>query len=113
MIKMREEVIYIYALINPINNQVFYIGASLDPANRLHGHNWSISCCKAKIDVVKEIRKSGQEIELLILDECYKSTVRFLEEFYMDLYSSFGFTLLQHRKSTYSIKHREGIIAMS
>lgn len=110
---MIEETIYIYGLINPLNNQVFYIGASTCPKHRINVHNNDTNGYPDKILVINEIKKSGEKIELLILDECRKSNVRFLEEFYIDLFTSYGFNLLQKRKSEYSIRMRTGAYIVS
>lgn len=98
-----NDVVYIYALINPINNHVFYIGASADVQKRLICHiaerRQSDSFKNKKII---EILSVGLKPELLVIDECNPDDATFWENFYMDLYSSYGFELRQSRYSVYT-----------
>lgn len=102
----------IYALINPLNNQVFYVGATEDPVSRLSAHKTSLSGKTEKRGIIIAIRNSGLNLEMFILDTCHKEDVQFWEEFYIDLFFSFGFDLKQRRKSFYctdSLPHRSFI----
>lgn len=96
-----DDTIYIYALINSLDNNVFYIGATMYPNGRLCQHKCNTQGNPKKRKKISDILNSGGVIEMLILDECKKIKVTFLEDFYSDLFSSFGFELLQPRKSNY------------
>lgn len=96
--------ISIYALINPLNEQVFYVGASERPKERLYVHRTSFTNqCADKVQEIKAIRQFGYDVEMIILDTCYRDEVRFWEEFYIDLFFSYGFKLKQGRKSNYYV----------
>lgn len=97
-----DEPIYIYALISPLDNQVFYVGATMYPKGRLAFHKSNIQGTVSRIAKISEIKKSGKMIEMLILEQCTKLNATFLEQFYINLFCSFGFGLLQSKKSTYS-----------
>jgi len=99
----------IYALVNPINDTIFYIGASNNPKLRLSQHildsrngqsfkNWNILI----------ILSLGKEVEMDILHECEVKDVSFWEEFYIDLFKSYGLDINQMQVSTYSASFING-----
>lgn len=87
--------ISIYALINPINNQVFYIGATINPISRLSLHRHSMGLNDTKKDAIFYSLVSSHNIEpeLFILDTCSLEDANFWEVFYTDLYISYGFDI--------------------
>ncbi len=87
----------IYALINPITNIVFYIGASKYPKGRLSQHYRTAT---PKSFANRSLEKRTPP-ELLILDEVEYEEVRFYEEFYIELFKSWGFKLDQKKTSGY------------
>ena len=104
MLKNELPPIYIYALINPINNLVFYVGATADVKKRLSSHKTDRYISKSKKSLVlREIIESGIDAEILILDVCYgeEPEIRFYEEFYIELMRSWGFYLPQLSQSKY------------
>lgn len=107
---MQNKLIKIYALINPLTDQVFYIGASKNPDVRLTSHiaNRNVES-GYKTDQLMQILEAGEHVEILILDECEIEKVSFLEEFYIDLFLSFGYPLKQSRRSTYSKTKKAGL----
>lgn len=92
---MKEEV-FIYALINPLEDKVFYIGATVNPYTRLDQHisgrNYNGN---KKQSLIHDIIVSGAEPEILILDNTDLENANYWEEFYISLFRSFGFTLHQ------------------
>ncbi len=99
----KEQTVSIYALINPIDNSVFYIGCTHSPWERLIQHiTQSKNCDSYKSTVIQEIKSTGHDVEMLVLDKCHISQASFWEEFYMQLYKSYGFTLKQSPVSTYT-----------
>jgi hypothetical protein len=89
---MTRNIVYIYALINPMDNQVFYIGASIDPYHRLGSH---ISCRNydgnKKEQIIHDLVSFGMEPEMLIIDETTFALAGYWEEFYFNLYKFYGF----------------------
>lgn len=93
--------ISIYALINPINNEVFYVGASENPETRLMSHNCDTFGNSYKSIQINQILSKNKKAELLILeDNCDLSNVRQREEFYIQL---LGVTETQMKTSNYPI----------
>ena len=74
-----NETVCIYALINPITNHIFYVGASIQPDSRLKQHvsgrNFGDTY---KNQQIKEIVNSELKVELLILEECHIKDSNFL-----------------------------------
>lgn len=96
--------VYIYALINPIDDQVFYIGATKNLPQRISGHvSYRYFRNDNKSKILRDIIEAGKKPEILCLDNCSgdDTAVRFLEEFYIDLFRSYGFNLPQYSKSYY------------
>lgn len=86
----------IYALVNPINKEIFYIGATANLDSRFSTH---ISFSKVKDtpkDIyIRQILSKGLRPELLVLDTCEPFHAWFWEEHYINLYRSWGFSLIQ------------------
>jgi len=66
--------VYIYALINPLNNQVFYVGYTYDLKRRFNSH-MNIYGKKReknsyKDNVINKILKLGLKPEMKVIDEC-------------------------------------------
>lgn len=102
----------IYALINPITNLVFYVGASKNVNSRYKAHIASPSDkCSAKYLEIQNILEEGEKPELLILETCNLEDASFNENFYINLFKSYGFELKQTSKSSYtdSLKTRTGL----
>lgn len=98
--------VHIYCLINPINGSVFYVGATSCELNeRLKSHLSRSSGAKAKKDVLYSILALGLNPEILLLETVKFNRATFFEQFYMDLFRSFGFELTGLRKSNYSSCH--------
>lgn len=91
----------IYGLINPIDNHVFYIGCTENLKARYSAHK-SPNDTTAKAKKVAEIKSLGYTPELLHLDTVTVFEASFYEDYYMDLFRSFGFNLCQTMKSNYT-----------
>lgn len=61
---------YVYGLVDPRINAVFYIGVTRDPATRYSAHCTQTDTGTAKDKVIEEIGKSGSVVEMWILAEC-------------------------------------------
>ena len=97
--------IFIYALINPVTNTVFYVGATSNIKKRLSLHKSGRYISKTYKSIqIRNILEAGMEVETLELDVCYGNDIdiRFQEEFYIQLFRSWGFYLPQLSSSKYS-----------
>lgn len=99
---MQQPLISLYALINPLNDHVFYVGASFDPYHRLQSHVALRNKEKSfKAAQIREIMAQNKKARVFTLEKCAISEVNFWEEFYIDLFRSWGFKINQLRKSSY------------
>lgn len=108
---MNTQLVYIYALINPINNEVFYVGATINPHTRFLSHINSMSQCSTKRQKIIDdlICKEKVEPEMFILDTSSIEDAGFWEIFYTDLYRSFGFKLEKCRVPYKWIERNRGM----
>ena len=79
---------YVYALIDPRNDQIFYIGEG--KGNRLYSHvaekQISEDMRSAKLSTIHEIKQGGQEVQYLILRHgLTKKEARLIESVLIDL----------------------------
>ena len=88
---------FIYALIDPRNNEVRYIGKANNPIKRYTNHyNSARDRNTHKRNWITSVRKDGHRPDLLILDEVNIDEWIFWESFYISLYKSFGFHLVNY-----------------
>jgi Txe/YoeB family toxin of Txe-Axe toxin-antitoxin module len=92
----------IYALINSLNDTVFYIGCTKsDLKARLSNHiSRRTDCTKNRF--IYNILVAGGKVEILELDEVAFENGSFWEQHYIDLFLSFGYKLIQRRTSAYN-----------
>lgn len=89
--------VYIYALIDPRNNYVRYIGKANNPKERYKNHNnASRDKNTHKRNWINNLRKSNLKPELIILDEVSIDDWKYWERFYIYLFKSYGFDLLNY-----------------
>lgn len=64
--------IYIYTLVNPLNNDVFYVGYTYNLKKRLYEHlySYNLNDNKYKKSVIKKILIAGLKPEIKSIDEC-------------------------------------------
>ena len=64
--------IYIYALVNPLNNEIFYVGYTYNIKKRLYEHLYcyNLNGNKYKKFVILKILKNNLKPEIKIIDEC-------------------------------------------
>lgn len=95
--------ISIYALINPLNKNVFYVGATKNPRIRLRQHIIeSRTINTPKCNQILSILDEGCRPLLFVLTACAALDVSETEEYYINYFKSMGFALSQNKKSTYS-----------
>lgn len=89
----------IYAIVNPITDEVIYIGASTAPKKRYCQHiklkGWPKYVHRFR--QMKAMLSNDVKPELLILDTVDFPDVQFFEEFYMQLFKTWGYKIQQDR----------------
>lgn len=106
----------IYALLDPRNNNIFYVGAtSMSLKERLAGHSVyydfivvNKSYVKERSDLIRELKTVGLKPDIILLEEVEFDEVDFYEKSYYELFTSFGFDLIQGKdKFKYSkVQHK-------
>ena len=88
---------WIYALIDPRDNEIKYIGKSIKPKERLREH---ILKCKTehtkKGNWIKKLVSLKLEPNMTLLKETIEQEIAYWEEHYIKEYKSNGFTLLNY-----------------
>jgi hypothetical protein len=93
------ETTFIYALIDPRNDKVKYIGKSNTPRQRTIDHISEARVSKdkyKKLQWIRSLLKEGLKPTLEILDEVCENQWKFWEQHYISLYKSWGFNLCNH-----------------
>lgn len=91
------ENVFIYALSDPRNNQVRYIGKANNPEDRYKNHfNSARDKNTHKRNWINNVRKDGLRPELIIIDEVPKSEWVYWEKFYISLFKTWGFSLVNY-----------------
>ena len=83
---------FIYALCDPINSNVRYIGKSNNPKKRYRTHI-SEHGNYYKLSWIKSLKRKGLKPKLIIIDEVNIKDWKFWEMHYISLYLSWGFKL--------------------
>lgn len=82
----------IYLLIDPRNDEIKYVGSSISAKNRLNYHIKHNDHAKLVRKWIDDLLQNNYKPELLIIDNVEDHL--FWEEHYINLYRSFGYTLL-------------------
>lgn len=80
--------VFIYVLINPLNNQIFYVGYTKNPKTRLNAHITK-KCNPLKDKIINDILKLNLRPELKIIDSCdyvYNSDYNMYEHERLEIY---------------------------
>ncbi len=85
---------YIYALVDPRDGSVFYVGQSVNPQTRFYGH--ASTGTRSKRDRIASIRETGQKPKLLILEETIVAERFDRESSWISHYSRMGAPLTNH-----------------
>ena len=88
---------FIYALLDPRDNQIRYIGKANKPKDRYNNHyNSSRDKYTHKRNWINSIRKDGFRPEMIVLDEVPKTEWQYWEKFYICLFKTWGFNLVNY-----------------
>jgi hypothetical protein len=105
-----DEMVNIYALISPLDNKVFYVGATCQPVSkRLYQHcqetkHMPLQAQLIKHTIINEIISTGLKPEIVQLDEVELCESSFFEDFYTNLMRGFGFDI-KPQKSKFEKHH--------
>ena len=89
--------VFIYALSDPRNNQIRYIGKANNPKDRYTNHfNSARDKNTHKRNWINNVRKDGFRPELIIIDEVPVSEWQYWEMFYISLFKTWGFSLVNY-----------------
>ena len=104
--------ISIYAIKNPLNGLVFYVGASCNPKQRFrihcYGGSWSKNSKRYK--TMRELRLKKIMPELIIHAVVEQKIARQTEQFWIDYYISLGHPITQIKTSGYAETHSAGFV---
>ena len=100
---------YIYMLLCPITKSPMYIGTSINPLRRYGEHLTVCSITTVRIWITT-IYKYNQIPILEILDECEEHESNFWESYYICLYFSWGFNLLNYNRNTETVQFLADLI---
>lgn len=90
------KVVYIYALINPIDNKPFYVGATINTKQRLAAHNsLNVIYGKAKYELTVKIHKLGLRVKIKVLKKTDTANSEFWERYYFNKLNKKKAPLLQ------------------
>lgn len=96
--------INIYSLTNPLDGQVFYIGATQKTLHqRLQGHMGDRYGNKRKRALTEKLKSLGVKPIIELLESVHLDESSFYEQWYSDLFKSWGFDLFNVRKSQYAL----------
>jgi len=99
--------VFIYGLFCPIEKQIKYIGSTVDLRFRTNAH---YSNCGSqgiqKTLWVEKLRKKNLRFEVITIDETTEQQRDYWEKFYIELFKSWGFNLL-NSKTYYNAKEKK------
>lgn len=94
---MVKKTTFIYLLIDPITNQIRYIGKANNPKDRYKNHiNKCLDKNTHKRNWINKLKKLGYKPELEILEEVSISEWKYWESFWIGYYKYLGFKLLNY-----------------
>lgn len=91
---MEENKVFIYGLLCPIKNQIRYIGKTNNIVKRLSSHLRDNRSITHKTNWIKSLKIKGLKPIIEILDEVSECEWQFWEQYYISLYKSWGFRLV-------------------
>jgi len=91
----------IYALIDPNNNSVRYIGKTeLSLEKRLYLHLWDLKRCgnKHKVNWINKLKKENKKPEIVLIEEVDFDDWKFFEQYWIEQFKAWGFNLLNYHE---------------
>jgi len=85
--------IYIYALVDPVTDQIRYVGMSVNPSRRLQLHVRDLRGKTHKSCWIAKLKGIGQIPRMVILEECDSDTWKVRERWWIDKLTSDGLRL--------------------
>ncbi len=99
--------VYIYALCDPDNNDIRYIGQSVDTVSRLSGHMTECETNNGKKALwLRELKEQGKKPNILILETCDNDVAYKREMYYIKKYRKSGL-ILNDKRRTHNPKRTE------
>lgn len=83
----------VYVLVDPRNNNPFYVGSTVNPKSRLASHWRGHEGTKEKRAIIKEIYHSGLKLQLLPILVCSKKAAHKCETHIYNLLTIEGYNL--------------------
>jgi hypothetical protein len=101
----------IYALVNPITNEPFYVGETTNLATRLSKHFGVSEPHKNKNEYIQDLISKGYKIKTWILDSCIdnKEEAVKIESEYIEKYRKAGYKLLNRNKGGNNPPSQKGV----
>lgn len=85
---------FIYILLDPRDNQVKYVGKTINPQRRYSQHRYEATHTKSyKNNWFLSLLLIGIDPQMVVIDECDKDEWEFFEQWYIDVFKAWGFKL--------------------
>lgn len=98
--KIKDRKVYVYALCDPDNGDVHYIGSSVNPRVRLTGHLYAASSClEQKEEWIMQLRAEKRNPELRILEQTTEEHRKTVEQKWYDHFHRRGDDLYQRPRT--------------
>ncbi len=88
---------YIYSLSDPVTKEIKYIGQTVNPKQRELSHYYNCNSTSAKMKWIKSLKLNGRRPLFEILDIVEGGDYDYWENFYIELFRSFGCALFNRR----------------
>lgn len=90
---------YIYILIDPVTNQVRYVGKTNHPKKRFNEHVSKCTRTNTHNNCwLVSLKNKNLKPEMVVIDESIDESWQFLEQWYIELFKSWGFNLTNTAK---------------
>ncbi len=86
--------VIVYVLINPLNNEPFYVGSTNNLKVRLSAHKRGHEGTKEKKELIRQLYKAGKEPSTLLLFKCSEKAAAKAEAHVFNLLTCEGYDLL-------------------
>lgn len=96
---LKTDIKYIYLLVDPLDNDVCYVGSTKEPKTRFSDHVYLARKGKTKCAAwFRDLSELGRQPAMRIIETCPECYGIYREAYWMDYYSNLGCNLVnQHR----------------